>query len=86
MSNINLSIPDALDARVIAAFSNVLRFNENALPEETEPQFLKRKVIEYVRTVVERHEAKIAIDQSGITIEGARVAAINRVRAEVTIT
>ena len=76
MPTIQIDIATAAQAnRVLDAFAAVYRYDTEKLPGETRAQFAKRKVAEYIRHVVRRHQTETAA-------EAARVAAVAAAEAD----
>mgnify|MGYP006935528737 CR=1 FL=1 len=58
MGSVTLTIPDNEDQRVLDAFCN--SFGYNASVDGTQGQFLKKKLITYVKQVVSDYERQAA--------------------------
>jgi hypothetical protein len=68
MAQVTLTIPDAVDARVLDGFAASYGYTGEYPPEsgaaETKAGFLKRKLVEFILSGVSDHEANLAASQA----------------------
>ena len=72
--NISITVPDAVADRVLAAFTTVFQYD--VASGLTEPQFVRKKLQDFLREVVESYEATAAA-------ETARQAAVAKANADI---
>lgn len=83
MAQITVTIPDAVLPRVLAAFAASYGYQATmpggAPNPQTQAQFAKQKLADYVKAVVTAYEASQAA-------EGARTSAVNTANTDIAVT